>query len=331
MTYSNNQFNNTNNMVGSSSGGDNRDIGDEKKADMMNLFKDITPSKYTQYPKHKRKREEGESMDAQEIFRRKFRKAIEGYRMDNPVCHRRNRYLTSLKRPSTTISRIPNRGSLTVSVDNKEEWPVQVPHLTADPDFNVVLSEKPTLPPPKVYPQSREEFMKKAPVSAVPPVRSAQSSSCSSSVIKPKMTYDSNIVESLLDSITAITEKQKAARCMQYYNSQKPKWSDVAGNKYRLYAPPTAQALVKNKDLMTDELLWAKEFPKSFESIVIQGDLSSGVNLNGEAGVETAPMYPFSPVSSVRHAAIAIKVILGKFIEARDLEFKLLKGPEDYL
>ncbi|KAI8974076.1 hypothetical protein BDB01DRAFT_900001 [Pilobolus umbonatus] len=75
----------------------------------------------------------------------------------------------------------------------------------------------------------------------------------------------------------------------------------------------------------------AKEFPKSFQSIVIQGDLSSGVNLNGEAGVKTAPMYPFSPVSSLRHAAIAIKVTLGEFIEARNLEFKLLKGPEDYL
>ncbi|KAI8980235.1 hypothetical protein BDB01DRAFT_236285 [Pilobolus umbonatus] len=75
----------------------------------------------------------------------------------------------------------------------------------------------------------------------------------------------------------------------------------------------------------------AKAFPKSFESIVVQGDLSLGVTLNGEAGVKTAPMYPFSPFSSLRHAAIAIKVILVEFIESRNLEFKLLKDPEDYL
>ncbi|KAI8980344.1 hypothetical protein BDB01DRAFT_242481 [Pilobolus umbonatus] len=239
MTYQNNQLSPTDHNVGSSNKSDNKDTSEDRKAAIMSIFQNIIP-------KNKRRREEDGIADIQEIFRHKFKKAVGRYRMDYPIFHRRNPDMTSFKRPSSTIAAIPNRDSFTVSVDDKREWPVydhrrmppinrtriaRTPHLAADPDFKIVLPEKPTLQPPKVYPPSRglklksvENCMKQIPVPVEPPV---SSSSSSSSLAKPVVTYDSNFVQSFLGSIKSITEQQEAAHRNPNDNRQRSKLNDV--------------------------------------------------------------------------------------------------------
>ncbi|CAO3648857.1 unnamed protein product [Mucor fragilis] len=75
----------------------------------------------------------------------------------------------------------------------------------------------------------------------------------------------------------------------------------------------------------------AMQFPQTFKHVCIEGDLSAGITLGGEAGVSVEPMFPFTPYSPLHHAAIVSKCMLSEYVHAKKLDYTPILQPEEYM
>ena len=75
----------------------------------------------------------------------------------------------------------------------------------------------------------------------------------------------------------------------------------------------------------------ATQFPQTFKRVCIEGDLSAGVTLGGEAGVTVEPMFPFTPYSPLHHAAIVSKCMLSEYVSIKKLDYSPISQPDEYM
>ncbi|KAI8639999.1 hypothetical protein BD408DRAFT_445523 [Parasitella parasitica] len=75
----------------------------------------------------------------------------------------------------------------------------------------------------------------------------------------------------------------------------------------------------------------ATQFPQTFKRVCIEGDLSTGITLGGEAGVSVEPMFPFTPYSPLHHAAIVSKCMLSEYVCIKKLDYSPISQPEEYM
>lgn len=75
----------------------------------------------------------------------------------------------------------------------------------------------------------------------------------------------------------------------------------------------------------------AKQFPETFKHVCIEGDLTAGITLGGEAGVKVEPMFPFTPYSPLHHAAIVSKCMLNEYVSMKKLDYTPISQPEEYI
>ncbi|CEP11462.1 hypothetical protein [Parasitella parasitica] len=74
----------------------------------------------------------------------------------------------------------------------------------------------------------------------------------------------------------------------------------------------------------------ATQFPQTFKSVCLKGDLSKGITLGGEAGVSVEPMFPFTPYSPLHHSAIVSKCMLSEYVSIKKLDYSPI-SPEEYM
>ncbi|KAL9541370.1 hypothetical protein MBANPS3_009165 [Mucor bainieri] len=75
----------------------------------------------------------------------------------------------------------------------------------------------------------------------------------------------------------------------------------------------------------------ATQFPQTFKHVCIEGDLSAGITLGGEAGVSVEPMFPFTPYSPLHHAAIVSKCMLSEYVRTKKFDYTPISQPEEYM
>lgn len=75
----------------------------------------------------------------------------------------------------------------------------------------------------------------------------------------------------------------------------------------------------------------AIQFPQTFKRVCIEGDLSTGITLGGEAGVTVEPMFPFTPYSPLHHAAIVSKCMLSEYVSIKKLDYSPISQPDEYM
>ncbi|EPB85343.1 hypothetical protein HMPREF1544_07886 [Mucor circinelloides 1006PhL] len=75
----------------------------------------------------------------------------------------------------------------------------------------------------------------------------------------------------------------------------------------------------------------ATQFPQTFKHVCIEGDLSAGITLGGEAGVSVEPMFPFTPYSPLHHAAIVSKCMLSEYVRTKKFDYSPISQPEEYM
>ncbi|KAI8084326.1 uncharacterized protein B0P05DRAFT_535107 [Gilbertella persicaria] len=73
------------------------------------------------------------------------------------------------------------------------------------------------------------------------------------------------------------------------------------------------------------------EFPQAFQDVCVQGNVSAGISIGGEAGVSIEPMFPFTPYSSLHHAAIVSKCMLNEFVKQKKLDYQPIFKPEEFM
>ncbi|KAK4511060.1 MFS domain-containing protein [Mucor velutinosus] len=75
----------------------------------------------------------------------------------------------------------------------------------------------------------------------------------------------------------------------------------------------------------------ATQFPQTFKHVCMEGDLSAGITLGGEAGVSVEPMFPFTPYSPLHHAAIVSKCMLSEYVRTKKFDYTPISQPEEYM
>ncbi|ORE08718.1 hypothetical protein BCV72DRAFT_323094 [Rhizopus microsporus var. microsporus] len=75
----------------------------------------------------------------------------------------------------------------------------------------------------------------------------------------------------------------------------------------------------------------ASKLPSIFKQVRVNGNLLSGVTIDGEAGVELSPIFPFELNASLLHGALCTKCILSEFVSLMKLDFKLIDDTDDYV
>ncbi|GAN02410.1 hypothetical protein MAM1_0021d01853 [Mucor ambiguus] len=75
----------------------------------------------------------------------------------------------------------------------------------------------------------------------------------------------------------------------------------------------------------------ATRFPLTFKQVCIEGDLSAGITLGGEAGVSVEPMFPFTPYSPLHHAAIVSKCMISEYVRNKKFDYTPISQPKEYM
>lgn len=65
-----------------------------------------------------------------------------------------------------------------------------------------------------------------------------------------------------------------------------------------------------------------EEYPETYQNVCLRGDVSAGITVGGEAGVEIGPMFPFMSSVPIHLAAIVTKCILAEYIKKNNIPFK---------
>lgn len=73
------------------------------------------------------------------------------------------------------------------------------------------------------------------------------------------------------------------------------------------------------------------QYPETFKSVCMEGNLLAGITLGGEAGVSVSPMFPFVPYSPLHHAAIVSKCILAEYVAKNNLKYTPISKPEEFM
>ena len=73
----------------------------------------------------------------------------------------------------------------------------------------------------------------------------------------------------------------------------------------------------------------ASYFPQTFKNVCIDGNISTGITLGGEADGSVGPMFPFTPYSPLHHAAIVSKCILNEYVTKKKLDYSPISYTDD--
>jgi hypothetical protein len=93
-----------------------------------------------------------------------------------------------------------------------------------------------------------------------------------------------------------------------------------------------AQRLMRDSEKVLNYAAFQAEYPLTFKRVCIDGDLSTGINVGGEAGVTVTPLYPFAPYTTqLNHAAIAAKCLLSEFVEKNGIKYEVIKDVENIM
>ncbi|KAI8879101.1 hypothetical protein K501DRAFT_194335, partial [Backusella circina FSU 941] len=93
-----------------------------------------------------------------------------------------------------------------------------------------------------------------------------------------------------------------------------------------------AQRLMRDSEKVLNCASLQSLYPETFRKVCIEGDLSSGITLGGEAGVTVSPLYPFTPYTTqLNHAAIAAKCLLAEYVDKNNIKYEVITDVKDFM